>query len=110
MIIIIGIGKWQGEIRTAFFSAKGVVEIRDNNGNYEFIFELPNKYKNTEIIYHEIKEISNDTLLIKAEASLFPKKTAVIKITFKGNKLFGVIYAPIMGGITLKIQNGKRIE
>ena len=40
---MIGIGKWEGEIITPFFGGKGQLEIKDDKGKYNFIFELPEK-------------------------------------------------------------------
>lgn len=107
---MIGIGKWQGEIITPFGKGKGTVEICDNNGKYAFLFDLPEKYKNVKITYHEIKEIGSNTLLIKAQVLLFPNKIAQIKVSFEGDRMFGFIRLPIMGGYTVEIKNGQRVK
>ena len=106
---MIGIGKWEGEIRTPFFKGKGTVEIKEKDGKYIFLFDLPDKYKNAEIFYDEIKEIGTDTLFIVVRTSAFPGKKAQIKVTFNGDKMYGSIKVNILGGITVPIHNGRRV-
>lgn len=106
---MIGLGKWEGEIITPFFGGKGQVEIRDDNGKYQFLFDLPEKYKNMKITYHEITEIGTDTLFIKVSASAFPGKILQIRLTFEDERIYGFIRLPVMGGYTVQIKNGRKI-
>lgn len=106
---MIGIGKWEATVSTMMFKYTGVVEIRDNNGEYEFIYDLPEKYKNVGIKYYDIEEVGNDTLRGKGEVSLLPGKVIEIEATFKGDKMTGIVKVPIMNGMTLKLKNGRRV-
>ncbi|MCM1545089.1 MAG: hypothetical protein NC110_07320 [Ruminococcus sp.] len=106
---MIGIGKWQASINTFMFKATGTAEIRDNNGEYEIIFDLPEKFSNAKIKYYDIKEIGTDTLTGKGEISLMPGKVAEGRFTFNGNKMTGTVKLPIMGGMEIKIKDGKKI-
>lgn len=106
---MIGTGKWEGEIDTLFFKGKGQIEIREKDGKYDFVFDLPEKYKNTKFTYHEIREIGDNVLFVRAETSAFPGKIAEIRVTFEENKMYGFIRLPIMGGYTVQIKNGRKI-
>lgn len=106
---MIGIGKWEGEIITPFFGGKGQLEIKDDNGKYKFIFDLPEKYKNMKIFYREIREIEPDSLFVKAEADMFPGKVLQIRLTFESERVYGFIRLPVMGGYTVQIKNGRKI-
>lgn len=104
---MIGIGKWEATVTTLFFSVTGVLEIKDNDGQYEFIYNLPEKFKNVKITYNSIEETSPDTLRVTGEASMMPGKKIVVEATFKGDTVTGFAK---MGGITARIKNGHRIK
>ena len=106
---MIGIGKWKASVSTMMFSTSAVVEIKDNNGKYEFIYNVPEKYKNVKINILSIEEEGTDTLVVKAEASVLPGKIAEFHATFTGDTLTGYIKAPIMGGMKVKIRDGHRV-
>lgn len=106
---MIGIGKWQAEVSTMMIRAKGVVEVIDNNGKYDFRYELPDRFKGAKIKYYDIREIGTDTLTGKGEISLLPGKVIEVTATFKGEKMTGVIKVPVMGGLKIQIRNGRRI-
>ena len=107
---MIGTGKWEGEIITPFFGGKGQLEIKDEGGKYKFIFDLPEKYKDMKIVYHEIREIGTDALFLKVSASAFPGKILQIRLTFEEERVYGFIRLPVMGGYTVQIKNGRRIK
>lgn len=106
---MIGIGKWEAEISTPMFKAKGVVEIVDNNGKYEFRYDLPERFKNAKIRYYDIREVGSDTLTGKGEISLLPGKVIEVTATFKGDKMNGFVKVPIMRGMKIQFKNGRRI-
>ena len=107
--IMIGIGKWEASVSAMMMNMSGIVEIHDNGGKYEFIYEPPERFKNVQIKYHSIEEVGTDTLVVKGEASVLPGKIIEIHATFNDNKLTGYIKAPIMGGMKIKIKDGHRI-
>ncbi len=106
---MIGIGKWEATASAMMMSLSGVIEIRDVGGQYDFVYNMPEKYKDIKINILSIEEVGNDTLVVKSEASAFPGKTVEIHATFSGDNLTGFIKVPIMGGMTVKIKNGHRI-
>ncbi|MCM1364242.1 MAG: hypothetical protein NC122_09795 [Faecalibacterium sp.] len=110
MKFMIGIGKWEASINTFMFKAKGTAEIKDNNGEYEILFDLPEKFNGAKIKYYDIREIGDDTLTGKGEISLFPGKVAEGTFTFNGDKMSGTVKLPIMGGMEIKIKDGHRVS
>ena len=46
---MVGIGKWSAKVNTLVFKGEITVDIRDNNGEYDIEFHLPEKFKNVEI-------------------------------------------------------------
>ncbi|MGN1418224.1 MAG: hypothetical protein ACI4W6_02735, partial [Acutalibacteraceae bacterium] len=88
------------------FNITGVIEIKDNNGQYEFIYDLPEKFKNVKVKYYDIEEVGTDTLRGKGEISAMPGKVITVQATFKGDTVTGFAK---LGGMTAKIKNGKRI-
>lgn len=106
---MIGIGKWEASACAMMFNLSGVIEIRDNGGKYDFVYTVPDKFRNTQIKYHSIEEIGTDTLVVKAEASILPGKIIEIHATFSGDKLTGFIKVPVMGGMKVQIKNGHRV-
>ncbi len=107
---MIGIGKWEGSVNTFMFKAKGTAEIRDNNGEYEIVFDMPEKFKGAQVKYYDIKEVGSDTLVGKGEISLFPGKVIEGRFTFNGDKMTGTVKLPVMGGMEIKIKDGHKIN
>ena len=105
---MVGIGKWSGKVSTMFFKVEAVVEIRDNNGEYEILFEPPEKFKSIKVSYHDVHAIGN-TLYGKGEVSAFPGKTIEVEATFDGDKMTGKIILPFLGNKTVEIKDGHRI-
>lgn len=106
---MIGIGKWEASANAMMFNLSGVIEIRDNGGKYEFIYDVPERFSGTKITIHSVAEEGTDTLVVKGEASIMPGKIVEIHATFIGDKLTGYIKVPVMGGMKVKIKGGHRI-
>ena len=83
---MIGIGTWSAKVSTMFLKMEGTIEILDNNGEYEFRFHPPEKFKDVQIRYFDIREEGN-TLYGKGEASAFPGKIFEVQATFDGDKM-----------------------
>lgn len=103
---MIGIGKWEAVVSFMMIKISGAVEVRDNGGEYDFAFHLPEKYKDVKITYSKIQELPPDTLVVTGEASAFPGKPFTVTVTFKGDTVSGNIQC---AGFNAKIKNGKRI-
>ncbi len=106
---MIGIGKWEASVNTMMFSTSGIIEIKDNGGKYEFIYNVPERFKDVKVKILSIEEEGTDTLVVKAEFSILPGKIFEVHATFNGDTLTGFIKAPIMGSMKVKIKNGHRI-
>lgn len=103
---MIGIGKWQATVSAFMFNVTGVVEIRDNGGEYEFIYQMPEKLKNVKVKYYGVEQIGPNTLRGKGEISSMPGKVITVEATFNGDTMSGTVK---MGAMSAKIKNGRRI-
>ena len=104
---MIGIGTWEATISVMFQKFTGKVEVIDNNGEYDFRIDLPDKLKKLRIKYYDIKEVGSDTLTGKGEIAQMPGKVIEVKATFKGDKMEGFAQ---MGKVKVNFKNGHRIK
>lgn len=104
---MIGIGKWSMNVNTFFFKGDLVFEIKDNNGEYDFSFTPPEKFKNVSVKYYDIHEEGN-SLCGKGETSLLPGKVIEVKATFNGDSMTSSIKLPVFGSKNLTL-SGKKI-
>ena len=105
---MVGIGKWAGRVNTLVFKGEITVEIKDNNGEYDINFELPEKFKNVEIRYYDVYAEGN-TIHGKGEMTLLPGKEIVASVTFEGDTMTGTLLLPFLGNKEIKIKDGHRI-
>lgn len=105
---MVGIGKWVGSVNTLVFKGDVTVEIKDNNGEYDINFELPEKFKNIEIKYYDVHAEGN-TIMGKGEMTLLPGKVIEACVTFEGDTMSGTLKLPFLGNKEIKIKNGHRI-
>ncbi len=105
---MIGIGTWKVKVNTLMLKAEGTVEIIDNNGQYDFKFTLPDKFKDLKIRYFDIREEGN-TLYGKGEASAFPGMILDVQATFEGDTMTGKVTLPFLGNMTVELKDGHRI-
>ena len=105
---MIGIGTWKGTVKAMLMTFEGTVEIRDNDGEYEFKFTLPDRFKGAQIRTYDITEDGN-TLRGKAEVSLLPGKELRAEVTFDGDRMEGKFILPFLGNKEIRIQDGHRI-
>lgn len=97
---MIGIGTWEAPISTMVFKGTGRMTIADNNGEYDFKFEIVNE-QIPEIRISEIVEDGN-TLNAVGECDLLKGKKIPVSMTFEGDTFTGLIKAPLIGRIKLK--------
>lgn len=103
---MIGLGKWTGEIETSLISGSAIVEISDNNGEYDFSVTVPSLKKLPNFKVYNIKEDGN-RLSGKAEIELMGKMNVDISVEISGDTFTGYIQVPFLGKIEIK--NGKKI-
>lgn len=104
---MIGLGKWTGEINTSMISGNAIVEITDNNGEYDFSVTVPSLKKLPNFRVYEVKEIGNQ-LSGKAEIDLMGKMIVDVHVEINGDTFTGYLKVPFLGKIEIK--NGKKIE
>ena len=103
---MIGLGKWTGEIETSLISGSAIVEICDNNGEYDFSVTVPSLKKLPNFKVYDIVEDGN-RLSGKAEIELMGKMTVDISVEINGDSFTGYLQVPFLGKIEIK--NGKKI-
>lgn len=103
---MIGLGKWTGEIETTMISGSAIVEISDNNGEYDFSVTVPAMKKLPNFKVYDIVEDGN-RLSGKAEIDLMGKMNVNISVEINGDTFTGYIQVPFLGKIEIK--NGKKI-
>jgi len=103
---MIGLGKWTGEIHTSMISGNAIVEIIDNNGEYDFSVTVPSLKKLPNFRVYDIKEDGN-RLSGKAEIDLMGKMIVDVCVEITGDTFIGYIKVPFLGKI--EIENGKKI-
>lgn len=103
---MIGLGKWTGEIETSLISGSAIVEISDNNGEYDFSVTVPSLKKLPNFKVYDIKEEGN-RLSGKAEIELMGKMNVDISVEINGDAFTGYLQVPFLGKIEIK--NGKKI-
>ena len=103
---MIGLGKWTGEIDTSLISGSAIVEICDNNGEYDFSVTVPSLKKLPNFKVYDIIEDGN-RLSGKAEIELMGKMNVDISVEINGDSFTGYLQVPFLGKIEIK--NGKKI-
>lgn len=101
---MIGLGTWEAPITTIVFRGTGRMTISDNNGEYDFKFELVGE-KIPEIKVSNVVEDGN-TLTAVGECDLLKGQKVPVTVTFDGDTFTGLIKAPFIGRVKLK---GKKI-
>ena len=103
---MIGLGKWTGDIETSIISGSAMVEITDNNGEYDFNVTVPSLKKLPNFKVYDIREKGNQ-LCGKAEIDLMGKIKVDVCVEINGDTFTGYIKVPFFGKIEIK--NGKKI-
>ncbi len=103
---MIGLGKWTGEIDTSILSGSATVEIKNNNGEYDFSVTVPSLKKLPNFRVFDIKEEGNQ-LSGKAEIDLMGKMIVDVCVEITGDTFTGYFKVPFIGKIEIK--NGRKI-
>ena len=103
---MIGLGKWTGEIDTSILSGSATVEIKNNNGEYDFSVTVPSLKKLPNFRVFDIKEEGNQ-LSGKAEIDLMGKMIVDVCVEITGDAFTGYFKVPFIGKIEIK--NGRKI-
>ncbi|HOA34164.1 MAG: hypothetical protein GXY95_05085 [Clostridiales bacterium] len=103
---MIGLGKWKARVDHMFFKGDVILEIKDNNGEYDFDIDLNADMELPDFRFYDIVEDGN-TLKGKGEVSLLPGKEIEAFLEFDGDKMSGYLKAPLVGKI--KIKDGVKV-
>lgn len=103
---MIGLGKWTGDINTSVISGTAVVDIIDNNGEYDFTVSVPDAVKLPDFKVYDVKEDGNK-LSGKAKIAVMGTLTVEIFAEFHGDTFDAYIKIPFLGNIP--INNGRRL-
>lgn len=103
---MIGLGKWTGDIDTSYIKGSAIVDISDNNGEYDFSVTVPSMEKLPSFKVYDIVEDGN-CLSGKAEIQLMGKMNVDISVVINGDTFTGYIKVPFLGKIEIK--NGRKI-
>ncbi len=103
---MIGLGIWTGEIDTSMLSGSATVEIKDNNGGYDFSVTVPSLKKLPNFRVFDISEDGNK-LSGKAEIDLMGKMIVDVCVEINGDTFTGYFKVPFIGKIEIK--NGRKI-
>lgn len=103
---MIGLGKWTGDIETSMLCGNAMVEITDNNGEYDFSVTVPSLKKLPNFRVFDIKEEGNQ-LSGKAEIDLMGKMIVDVCVEINGDTFTGYFKVPFIGKIEIK--NGRKI-
>lgn len=103
---MLGLGKWQGSVKTIFFKGDVIIEIEEDDGEYEIEVKLPKPFEEAEFEFHNLVEEGN---VLKGEGSisLLPGRKLEAELTFDGDAMQGTLKIPFIG--VIKIKDGKRI-
>lgn len=96
---MIGIGTWEAPISTMLYRGTGRMTISDNNGEYDFKFELTGQNL-PEIRVTDIQENGN-TLTASGECDMLKGQKIPVSITFEGDTFTGTLKAPFVGKIKI---------
>lgn len=104
---MLGIGKWQARVDTLIFKSDVIIEVSNNDGEYEFKVDLGDTpVPGYEVI--EVKQEGNDTLIGRGTIEVLPGKEITVRIHFIDNDHFeGELKVPMLGKVKLK--DGHRI-
>ena len=101
---MIGLGVWEIPVNSFIYSGKARVIVKDNGGEYEFEFEVPDM----EVPKMDISNVcvTENTLTADATCALLKGKMLHTEVTFEGDTCTGFVKGPM--GVRIKL-NGKRI-
>ena len=104
---MIGIGKWLCKVNSMFYRGDVVLNIADNNGEYDITLEIDMDFDMPDYRIYDIVADGN-TVTAKAEVSLLPGKEIDVSFTVDENEvLTGLLKVPFMGKI--KVTDGHKV-
>ena len=102
---MIGIGKWKCSVDTMMFKGSAILEIIDNNGEYDFKLDAGD-INIPEVNVSNVKAEGNKLEAV-ATSPVLPGKEVPISLEFDGDTVTGYLKVPFLGKVKLK--EGTRI-
>ncbi len=100
---MLGLGVWEVPVNSMFFKGTAKITVKDNNGEYDFKFEVPG-FDVPEMDISNLK-ISGNTLSADATCDMLKGKMLHTEVTFDKDTCTGYLKGPM--GIKISL-NGKK--
>ena len=101
---MLGLGVWEVPVNSMFFKGTAKITVKDNCGEYEFIFEVPG-FNVPEMDISNLK-IKGNTLSADATCDMLKGKMLHVDVTFEETTCRGILHGPM--GIKIKL-NGTKV-
>ncbi len=101
---MLGLGVWEVPVNSMLFKGTAKITVIDNNGEYDFKFEVPG-FNVPEMDISNLK-INGNTLSADATCDMLKGKMLHTEVTFSEDTCTGVIKGPM--GVKIKV-NGKKV-
>lgn len=101
---MLGLGTWGVPVNSMFFKGTAKITVKDNNGEYDFKFEVPG-FDVPQMDISNLK-ISGNTLSADATCDMLKGKMLHVDVTFEENTCSGILKGPM--GVKIKL-NGTKI-
>ncbi len=102
---MLGTGVWKVPVNSMFFKGTAKITVIDNNGEYDFKFEVPG-FDVPEMDISNLT-VSGNTLSADATCDMLKGKILHIDVTFDETTCEGILHGPM--GIKIKL-NGTKIR
>lgn len=101
---MLGLGVWEVPVNSMFFKGTAKITVIDNNGEYDFKFEVPG-FDVPEMDISNLK-IEGNTLSADATCDMLKGKSLHTEVTFEETTCTGILKGPM--GIKIKL-NGTKV-
>ncbi len=101
---MLGLGMWEVPVNSMFFKGTAKITVIDNDGEYDFRFEVPG-FNVPEMDISNLK-ISGNTLSADATCDMLKGNTLHVEVEFEETTCKGILHGPM--GIKIKL-NGTKV-
>lgn len=101
---MLGVGIWEVPINSFFYKGTAKIIVKDNNGEYDFRFEVPG-FKVPEMEISDV-HVEKNTLTANATCEMLKGKKLFTKVEFENDECKGFVKGPYNVKIAIK---GKKI-
>ena len=101
---MLGLGIWEVPVNSMFFKGTAKITISDNNGKYDFKFEVPG-FDVPKMDISNLK-VNGNTLSADATCDMLKGKMLHTEVTFSETTCSGILKGPM--GVKIKL-NGTKV-